>query len=136
MNSLIASLTFYHWKCTHTHTYIHTNEMRISDKKSLEHIILEKNRNILQVELFLETFTIQNYPFGYKTPDHRFSIPADSILPLCNKYLYNITFILSIQYSQIISWLNAHFKKEIINCSMMETINWFITKHSLLIFKF
>lgn len=51
--------------------------MRISDK-SLEHIILQKNRNVLQVELFLETFTIQNYPFGYKTPDHWFSIPADS----------------------------------------------------------
>ena len=78
----------------HTHIYIHTNEMRISDKKSLEHIILEKNRNVLQVELFLETFTIQNYPFGYKTPDHRFSIPADSMLHLRNKYLYNITFIL------------------------------------------
>lgn len=52
--------------------------MRISDKKSLEHIILQKNRNVLQVELFLETFTIQNYPFGYKPPDDWFSIPADS----------------------------------------------------------
>ena len=68
--------------------------MRISDKKSLEHIILQKNRKVLQVELSLETFTIQNYPFGYKTPDHGFSISADSMLPLCNKYLYNITFIL------------------------------------------
>ena len=124
---------------THTHTHTHTyTQMRweLVIRKVWNILSCKKTRKVLQVELSLETFTIQNYPFGYKTPDHRFSISADSVLPLCNKYLYNITFILSIKYSQVISWINPQFKKEIINCSMMETINWFITKYSISIYIF